>query len=43
MRLAADLAAAQQRRSQAQVRAARAAADLRRLTADGFLTKESGQ
>jgi len=43
VRLAADLAAAQQRRSQAQVRAARAAADLRRLTADGFLTKESGQ
>ncbi|MBA4378390.1 MAG: hypothetical protein C0395_07000 [Gemmatimonas sp.] len=43
VRLAADLAAAQQRRSQALVRAARAAADLRRLTADGSLTKESGQ
>jgi outer membrane protein len=43
VRLAADLAAAQQRHSQALVRAARAAADLRRLTADGFITKESGQ
>ena len=43
VRLAADLAAAQQRHSQTLVRAARAAADLRRLTADGFITKESGQ
>ncbi len=43
VRLAADLAAAQQRHSQALVRAARAAADLRHLTADGFITKESGQ
>ncbi|MDO9693820.1 MAG: TolC family protein [Candidatus Latescibacteria bacterium] len=43
VRLAADLAAAQQRHSQTLVRAARAAADLRRLTADGSITKESGQ
>jgi outer membrane protein TolC len=42
VRLAADLAAAQQRHSQTLVRAARAAADLRRLTADGSITKESG-
>jgi outer membrane protein TolC len=36
VRLAADLAAAQQRFSQALVRTAKAAAELRRLTAGGY-------
>lgn len=42
-RLGADLAAAQQRYSQALVRAARAAAQLRRLTADAYPNKETVQ
>ncbi len=43
VRLSADLAAAQQRHSQALVRSARAASELRRLTANGYTGKEMGQ
>jgi outer membrane protein TolC len=42
-RLGADLASAQQRYSQALVRAARAAAQLRRLTANAYPGKETVQ